>query len=162
QVKKDQEAVRETVAILRLFGKHLAIVTKSMIAKNEAAGLQVRVMREDAAATNRSARAALSAARAYELAIRVFQGMVMYRAFTMVTSAIRQAFDRAKDFSIAISEIKTIEGQVGLATEVWAAQLRELTSELGIPELEAAEAAYQALSDQVVEAGQVQTFLREQ
>lgn len=64
--------------------------------------------------------------------------------------ALRDSIALATEFSVAIAEIQTIQGSVGRSTELWASELQTLSNEFGIPILDQAEAAYQAISNQVI------------
>jgi TP901 family phage tail tape measure protein len=72
--------------------------------------------------------------------------------------AFREGTRAAIDFNKAIAEISTIDvDRLGFGT--WTKQLRELSDAFGIEAIDQAEAAYQALSNQVVTGAQAFDFL---
>ena len=78
-------------------------------------------------------------------------------AFRLVT-ALSEAVDRAIEFSQAIAEVKTIDS-ARIATTLWETELRKLSDAFGISVIDQAEAAYQALSNQVADGTQTFKFL---
>ena len=71
-----------------------------------------------------------------------------------IVGAIEEGIDASIEFSEAIAEIRTIQGDVALSTGAWAEELRILSDSFGISILDEAEAAYQAISNQVVQTTQ--------
>lgn len=80
----------------------------------------------------------------------------LFRIFNEGIESIQRAYDLAK----AISEIRTISDRAAMSTGEWSNELIRLSNAMGVDVLEAAEANYQALSNQVVEAGDAISFLR--
>ncbi|KKM98417.1 hypothetical protein LCGC14_1158220, partial [marine sediment metagenome] len=78
-------------------------------------------------------------------------------AFRLVT-ALSEAVDKAIEFSQAIAEVKTIDS-ARISTTLWEVELRKLSDAFGISVIDQAEAAYQALSNQVADGTQTFKFL---
>lgn len=90
------------------------------------------------------------------------------RALSAVSSAMRTSVQDAKELSKRIAEIQTVtlSGLPGLrqsarATSDWRTELLALGNSFGVNELEVAEGLYQALSNQVVEAGNSTFYMTE-
>ena len=81
--------------------------------------------------------------------IRLLSVQIVYRSVFALTSALREAAETAIDLSIRIAEIQTIDTGMG-AFEDWSDVLRKLADSWNITLVDQAEAAYQALSNQVV------------
>lgn len=93
---------------------------------------------------------------------KIFVGLALHRTFLRLSQALIEATDNAIEFNLRINEIRTISDRNIGTVERWREQLRGLSAEFGIDVLDAAEAAYESLSNQVATAGNVQSFLREQ
>lgn len=93
---------------------------------------------------------------------KIIVTLAIHRAVLRITQAVIHARKEAQDFSKAIGEVKTIQDEAALTTEQWQKNLSRLATDFGLPSVEAAEAAYQSLSNQIVNAGQTQAFLREE
>jgi len=92
---------------------------------------------------------------------RFFATHLTYRAFTQSATAIREGITLAADFEKSIAEIRTISQDSSKSVNDWAKELRELSDAFPQSTLEIAEGAYQALSNQVVDAANTTSFLRE-
>ncbi len=78
-------------------------------------------------------------------------------AFRLVT-ALSDGARAAIEFEQAVAEIRTID-TARIATETWVVALRDLSDSFGISVVDQAEAAYQALSNQIANGATVQGFL---
>ena len=90
---------------------------------------------------------------------RIAAVQLIHRAISRITMELREATISAKDFSLRIAEIQTISQRNQLSTEAWAEGLKEVSNNLGIDVLDQAEAAYQALSNQITEGAETFEFL---
>jgi TP901 family phage tail tape measure protein len=81
------------------------------------------------------------------------------RAVNTVRQALTEAITTAADFQVKVTEIRTLSQEAQLSSSQWAESLREVSDAFGIDILNVAEAAYQALSNQVAKGAEVQTFL---
>jgi TP901 family phage tail tape measure protein len=84
--------------------------------------------------------------------------IVLYR----FVSALSRSAQAAVEFSIRISEVRTISDRAAMSVSRWRQELTALSSEFGVSSLESAEAAYQALSNQVTNATNTMSFMRQE
>lgn len=87
----------------------------------------------------------------------VFQ--IASRGLQSLITGLVEGTQEAAKFSIAIAEIQTID-RAGVPFLRWSTELRALSDEFGIPIINQAEAAYQALSNQIATGVNVTEFLR--
>lgn len=100
--------------------------------------------------------------RSFGLLQRVLLVAQIHRAINLITQSTKEAVIEAQKLSVRIGEIQTIQGKANISTREWANSLRSLSDEFGIPILQAAEGAYQAISNQVVDAANATQFLRKE
>jgi len=74
-------------------------------------------------------------------------------------SVLEESVTRARDLSLALGQIATIEEGNVLSTTEWISSLRQLSESFGLPILDQAKAAYEALSNQIGEGAQTIKFL---
>ncbi len=91
--------------------------------------------------------------------VRLFEAQVIKRVTGALQSSLIGGIQDAVDFSVRIAEIGTISQRSGVTTEQWAAGIRRLSSEFGNTQADVAEAAYQALSNQVTSSTDTFEFL---
>jgi TP901 family phage tail tape measure protein len=91
--------------------------------------------------------------------VRLIEAQVVKRIAGFLQSGFAEGVKSAADFSIKIAEIETISQNAGLATSEWANGIRTLSSLFGKSQADVAEAAYQAVSNQVVKGAQTFDFL---
>lgn len=91
---------------------------------------------------------------------RVATVQLAHRALSSVTTAIRESISAFIELEKRIGEIRTISQNASQSQEVWADQLYKLSDAFGLDVVDQAEAAYQALSNQVVEGAEAIEFLR--
>lgn len=91
--------------------------------------------------------------------VRLLSAQLIYRAVFGLAAQLREAFTNAVELQVALAEIQTISP----TTETFsgfARVLREVSDEFGVDIIESAEAAYQALSNQIVDtASEMRRFL---
>ena len=129
-------------------------------AKNARLGLQESKLRSDAAAMAASGRSANIFARTLRRLNDIVFTFVGYGALFLVTNELRQSIGAAKEWTKSVSEIRTISDRNAVSTERWTEELTNLSNSFGISFLDAAEGAYQALSNQVVNAADSFNFLQ--
>ncbi len=95
----------------------------------------------------------------WQTMIRIVAAQLIRRAVTAVLGAIREASAAAAEFSIRIAEIRTISQSADSSVQEWSLGLRRLSDDFNIDLIDQAEAAYQALSNQVVEGVEAFKFL---
>ena len=83
--------------------------------------------------------------------VRLLSVQIVYRGVFALRQQLSQATKAATDLLIAVSEIQTIDTARG-SFEEWVAVLKDLSNSFGFDILDEAEAAYQALSNQVVDS----------
>jgi len=91
--------------------------------------------------------------------VRLLAVQVLHRAISSSVQAIREGIGASAELLVKIAEIETISQNVQLTTVAWAAGLREVSDEFGFEILDAAEGAYQALSNQIAEGAESLEFL---
>ncbi|MEK0324898.1 MAG: phage tail tape measure protein, partial [Nitrosopumilus sp.] len=91
--------------------------------------------------------------------VRLLSAQVIYRAVFGMAAQLKQAFDNAVELQVAISELQTIAPPTESFGE-FAVVLREVSDKFGLDIIEATEAGYQALSNQIVDtAAEMGRFL---
>lgn len=93
--------------------------------------------------------------------VRLFQSQIIREAIQGLINGFKQSITTAAQFSIKIAEIQTISQKSGISTAQWADELRRLSSSFGVPEVDVAKGAYEALSNQIVEGRDTFQFLEE-
>jgi TP901 family phage tail tape measure protein len=92
--------------------------------------------------------------------MRLLAVQVIHRTIASLVSGIRAALKATIELEKAISEIQTIDTD-RLPFRTWITQLKELSDTWGIDIMDQAEAAYQALSNQIVDGANAARFLGE-
>lgn len=95
----------------------------------------------------------------WESFARLIAVQVIHRAISAIAVGIREGVRTATDLAVKIAEIQTISQNVPLSFGAWADGLERLSSSFGFSILDSAEAAYQALSNQIAEGAETLTFL---
>lgn len=75
----------------------------------------------------------------------------IYRGISLITQATSQSIGAAADYYRRISLIQTISQKSGESFDSWNAAIKRVANELGRPATEVADAAYDALSNQVID-----------
>lgn len=91
---------------------------------------------------------------------RIFSSQVIGRITGFISSSLNEGFESAQKFSIKIAEIQTISQNASLTTQQWSEGIRRLSAEFGNNQLDVAEAAYEAISNQVVKGAEAFDFIR--
>jgi TP901 family phage tail tape measure protein len=92
---------------------------------------------------------------------RLVQAGFIFRGISAITQELNRATDEAVKFNIAIAEIQTISQATANQTDQWSAGLRRLSDSFNVDLLDTAEAAYQALSNQIVQGLDAVDFLEQ-
>lgn len=95
----------------------------------------------------------------WDAVIRIFQVQVLHQVIGGIITDFRNALPEATKFQIKISEIRTISQDAQQSAGAFAAQLRQVSDSFGLPLLDVAKAAYDAISNQVVRGAQAVQFL---
>lgn len=93
--------------------------------------------------------------------VRLAVFSLVRRGVYQLVSAMRQAITDATELSIRIAEIQGISQHAQLTTVQWSSGLKQLSNSFGLDVLDAAEAGYQALSNQIAEGADALHFLNE-
>ena len=119
---------------------------------------QAQQLQKVTAATNMATTSARGFHMTWRGIMRLVSIQIVYRNFFLLSSAIRQAADDATDLYIKIAEVQTINTARD-SFDRWARVIRELSDAFNLTLLDQTEAAYQALSNQVVDsAAQFRSF----
>jgi TP901 family phage tail tape measure protein len=92
---------------------------------------------------------------------RLFEAQVIKRATGTLESAFISGIQSSKQFSNEIALIETISQKAGLTTAEWSEGVRRLSSSFGISQLDAARAAYEAISNQVTSGRETFDYMAE-
>ncbi len=105
-----------------------------------------RTNKEFASATQTAVQKAILSWKSFERVILVH---VIRRAFHMLMTTIRQAVTRIQEFHTAVVEIRTISQTMPGSLNQWAVSLQKVSDAWGIDLIDAANARYQILSNQI-------------
>lgn len=116
-------------------------------------------------AVNNLNRATKGAASTWDRFQRTLGTIAFTRVIIGGLTQLRQSFlaaaKEAQKFQLAIQEIQTIAGSLGMTSQEVSSRVLELSSAFGTDAVTTAEGLYQVLSNQVVEAGESFQFLAE-
>jgi TP901 family phage tail tape measure protein len=84
-----------------------------------------------------------------ENAFRITQALLLKEAIGAVVGQLQKAALEAVAFQIKISEIRTLSTENQSSFEAWSKSIERVSNAFGIPQVEVAKAAYEALSAQV-------------
>jgi len=91
--------------------------------------------------------------------VRLVTVQLIHRSISAIVVAMRNGIVAAKELSIKIAEIQTISQRAQLSFGGWAEGLVKLSSSFGFSVLDSAEAAYQALSNQIAQGAEALKFV---
>jgi len=91
---------------------------------------------------------------------RIAQAQAFKQVFNSIANEITQATTAAANFQVKISEIRTLSQQNQLSFNRWATEIQAVSDQLGLPIADVAQAAYEALSNQVTKGADAFEFLR--
>lgn len=93
--------------------------------------------------------------------VRLMVVQTLHRAFAAMVSGLQQSIQAAVELEKRIGEIRTVSQKAQLTTEEWSRSLIKLSNSFGLPVLDVAEAAYQAISNQIVRGAEAFKFMHE-
>lgn len=134
----------------------------AMRTKNDMIDRQSRLHRRQNRDVQRGTRNLYDFIISWQLAARVLAVTAIHRWALRLAQAIIYARREAEELTIRIGEIQTIQGESGKSADEWRKSLVGVSLAFGVNTVEAAEAAYQALSNQITDAGSSALFLRHQ
>jgi TP901 family phage tail tape measure protein len=97
-------------------------------------------------------------ARAFSIA----QAQLIKQSFNAILQSIKEGVSEAVQYEEKISEIRTISQDSGQTFNQMAQSVRNVSDAFGIPQLDVAEATYQAISNQIVKAGKSEEFMAQE
>lgn len=97
----------------------------------------------------------------WQSVVRLFAVQILHAAFANIRRLFSGAANDALEFAKRVAEVRTIIGDASETTEDWSKALRDLGQDLPFSQLQVAEAAYQALSNQVIKTTADLEFVRE-
>jgi TP901 family phage tail tape measure protein len=145
-------AAKQTDASLKKNADNMSLVTKSMLEFGKTAtrlppehpvSQQLRKLDEEAK------RSSQSLTLTWKSMARIFTIQALHGAISKLTTLLGDAVGEARAFGIAIAEVQTIAGSLGLTFEDLAEQARGVAEAIGAPLDVVAEAQYQLYSNQV-------------
>ena len=90
---------------------------------------------------------------------RILAIRIGYQAFTAFVNQIREGVRASLEFQQAVAGVQTISQRAGMTTQEWADGLQRVSDGWRLDVIEQAEAAYQALTNQVVHGREAFEFL---
>jgi TP901 family phage tail tape measure protein len=91
--------------------------------------------------------------------LRLLEAQILKRVFAVLENEILQSVSAAQKFTVQVAEIMTISQAAQLTTQQWGQGLTQLSNKFGNPQTDVAEAAYQAISNQVAKGAESFKFL---
>jgi TP901 family phage tail tape measure protein len=161
-LNKDSAALQRNTTNLRAFDSEIRRITGTMKMKNLTVAQQVSLMHADADATRRASKGAIELYFSMRNIIRIGANILFFGAVYKGIQYLREATKEASEWSKRISEIRTISDRTVVSVEQWQSGLVQLSNAFGIPVIEAAEGAYQALSNQVSDARTTFAYLTQE
>lgn len=140
-------SVREKKRLAKAFKEMGLVATQASRGLREA-GMQLRGLRADAE------RLTLT----WRTMGRLIASSLISRAISVVVTKFRDGLGEAKEFIKEISAVQTLDKRE-LPFDTWAEGLRKLSDAWGIDVIDQARAAYQALSNQVVDGAEAFEFM---
>jgi len=92
---------------------------------------------------------------------RLFLVQILHQSIAQLRLLLQGAATEAIEFSKRVAEVRTIIGDASETTRDWSAALGEISADLPFKQLEVVEAAYQALSNQIIDTTSQLGFLRD-
>lgn len=145
-----QQTAKERVAFEKQMASQTARINDHIIAQEKANQSAIRGTRKSVNELTLS----------WKSMARVMTVQLAHRALSLVTTKIREAMTAFIELEKRIGEIRTISQEAAISQEVWTRRLIELSNAFGLDVVDQAEAAYQALSNQVVQGAEAINFLR--
>lgn len=161
RMEAENTTMKENTRIMRVFTNQILGLTESMKLKNLTAAEQVKLMHADAEANKHASKSALELYFSFKNVTRILANFAIFGAFFKFRSELENAVKTSYEWARAISEIQTISLNAAESTERWQEGLVNLSNSFGRDTIENAEAAYQALSNQVAEGAEVFQFMAE-
>lgn len=152
------EAQRQIIALINAQKQLGAEARRVATAQESAAARQVRASRSVVTSTREAAATTREFTLSWRSLLRILSIQVSSRLFFTLTNQLREATVQAKDFSIAIAEVQTID-TARQSFDTLEESLRGVSNAYGIDILETVEAQYQTLSNQVAEGADAFRFL---
>lgn len=84
----------------------------------------------------------------------LFQALVVANVIQRIQSAFESVTKEAVDFELSIAALLTLSQDSGTSFSQWADSIKRVSGELGLPIADVSRAAYDALSNQVIETSQ--------
>ena len=158
QTESEKRGLNERVNANSIAAEKKSLLVKKGVTETEKAN----AARELAAKRARAAESEASPlAISFKSIARIVGVSLGFRAFSGLIAGIKGATEAALGLSKAVTEIQTISQQQGVGFDAWVKGLLAVSNAAGIDVLNQAEAAYQALSNQVVDAADTFLFLEE-
>jgi len=158
----ENQAVVKLTHGLKSLGIEVGRVTRAMKLKND-------TLQDQTKKTQTERREVDSLTQTFSTASRIILAQFVHQALNSMLGSMTQSIETAAEFHRRIGEIQAItlvtNGtilQTAKSTREWSAEIIALTNNFGIPVLEATEALYNAISNQVVSAANATQFMTEE
>lgn len=137
-------------------------LTNTMEKKNNKIKEQKNRHEEEHGQVRRNIDSGNTLANVYRRLFQILVNIAGYGGFFTFLNQLRESVRSAYEWEKAISEIRTISDRAAVSTDQWRNSLRGLSDSFGVEFAQVAEAAYQALSDQIVEGAEAIDYIRNQ
>ncbi len=89
----------------------------------------------------------------------IFKGLVIYRAFSLITQGITESVHASAEYARRIGLVQTISQDAGVTFDHWYASIRRVSDAFGTDAIQGATAAYDLLSNQVTRGAETTNIL---
>jgi len=159
---------QEEAAQKRLTAQNLSAAQSRFAASVQQAEQQRRYhaqlaasMDKDEAALKGQKAAVQEVSLSWQSLVRIVAIQLAHQAISALVRGIAEGVAEAKELTKRIAEIQTISQKRQLPFEAWSEGLRSVSNAFGLDIIDTAEAAYQALSNQVVKGAETFRFLED-
>lgn len=146
---------------IQVYTGRLKLLQDAIHSAQNAHGRLGSALRKIRANVKRTQQAVRQMTLSWRSLVRVVIVQFAHRAVTAFSEAVKLAVRNSIELTKRVAEIKTLSLEASITTDQWTIGLKRLASQFGLPVLDQAEAAYQALSNQVVHGAEAFKFLEE-
>lgn len=159
QVQKDTNVIKANQGAMKALGREVVKLVQDMKLKNRTIAEQVAAQKADQASVQELRLSYIDLGK-------ILLVQLVHRAISEFIQGIRDSIAASNELQIRIAEIHTVsldmrDGMIQTAksTREWRNELLALSNNFGIPVAEQAEGVYNALSNQVIKAGNATAFM---
>ncbi len=150
---------QQAIATLSKLSSSLEGASKSL-RKMDAAASGTKSLAKVTKQTKEASKASADLVVGWKTLIRVLSTQLIVRGLNTIITGLKDAVENARELGLAIEEVRTIDAAGRTAQDI-SEQVLALSDAIGKAPTDLAEGLYQALSNQVVEAGESFQFMSE-